>query len=611
MIHNGFLEFFVGNSKHSLKISRKTRTTCETIRDIYYYTGQCKNDKANGNGILYFHGSVLYDGLWKDGQFMKGTVFGIGPLRGTVTYSGSFKNNVKHGKKVTDFCRNGNFKYKGEYKKGNRDGHGKLYDCETNELLYKGSFKNGLRQGKGIEYFDGIKQYEGGFKNDIYHGKGKEFCANGSYYIGTYKNGKREKIFRVFTHDGRLSRIYRYKDGILNGIGETFHSNGKLSSKIQYKNGYKNGNGKEYYQNGNILYDGQYKNDERNGRGKKFNINGELKEFGMFQHGVLRRGTLFIGRKKIVGNFLYGEKNGFCSIYNSDNKLECKGYFKEDMKDGIVSLYYSNGKLQFKGSFSEDIKHGQGKEYNENGQLIRSGLWKNNIFEGSKRDLKKKVEANIAENKIKIFMQTNEKSHLDKVKPNDIIAYLKKTSKKDVKGTKPKLIKELQKWRRQLKQIPVIQTGQQMVYNVYVMENTPIDEFLEEDNAIVLINEQGKHFSHVLPQHEIMYECENDRSYISYIGNPNVKAMIRLTTEGGNYYFLRSDSIVEDMKKGYNVFHFTTLPEDVRVLSKNVALGGDIISGAHCDPKDLVKVSKITKKEKRGNGLKMTVTIEF
>ena len=65
------------------------------------------------------------------------------------------------------------------------------------------------------------------------------------------------------------------------------------------------------------------------------------------------------------------------------------------------------------------------------------------------------------------------------------------------------------------------------------------------------------------------------------------------------------------MKKGYNVFHFKTHPENVRILSKKVALGGSIISGAHCDPKDIVKLSETTKKEKRGDGLKMTVSIEF
>jgi hypothetical protein len=35
------------------------------------------------------------------------------------------------------------------------------------------------------------------------------------------------------------------------------------------------------------------------------------------------------------------------------------------------------------------------------------------------------------------------------------------------------------------------------------------------------------------------------------------------------------------------------------------------MSGAHCDQKDIVKISETTKKEKRRDGLKMTVDIEF
>lgn len=105
-----------------------------------------------------------------------------------------------------------------------------------------------------------------------------------------------------------------------------------------------------------------------------------------------------------------------------------------------------------------------------------------------------------------------------------------------------------------------------------------MDEFLEQPDAIVLINEKGQHFGHYLTMHEIIYE-----------------AMIRMPTgDGGTYYFLRTDPIIKDMQEGYNVFHFKTNPQDVRVLSK-----------------DVVKISETTNKEKRGEGLKMTASIEF
>ena len=63
--------------------------------------------------------------------------------------------------------------------------------------------------------------------------------------------------------------------------------------------------------------------------------------------------------------------------------------------------------------------------------------------------------------------------------------------------------------------------------------------------------------------------------------------------------------------KGYNLFHFKTEPKNIRVLSKNVAEGGSIISGLHCDPKDMIKLSKVIKKKKMGKGLKKTIDFKF
>mgnify|MGYP003345598428 CR=1 FL=1 len=52
--------------------------------------------------------------------------------------------------------------------------------------------------------------------------------------------------------------------------------------------------------------------------------------------------------------------------------------------------------------------------------------------------------------------------------------------------------------------------------------------------------------------------------------------------------FEKTDSILKDMRHGFNLFHFKTEPKDVKILSKKVALGASIMSGNHCDPKDLI-----------------------
>ena len=113
-----------------------------------------------------------------------------------------------------------------------------------------------------------------------------------------------------------------------------------------------------------------------------------------------------------------------------------------------------------------------------------------------------------------------------------------------------------------------------------------------------------------MEQCQIVYECEEDRSWRSYVGDPKVRSMIQFPTASGPKYYFESN-IVKSLDKGYNVFHYETEPKSIRILSKSVALGGSIVSGLHCDEKDVVKVSKVTKMEKLGKGLKKTVNFEF
>ena len=195
-----------------------------------------------------------------------------------------------------------------------------------------------------------------------------------------------------------------------------------------------------------------------------------------------------------------------------------------------------------------------------------------------KRDPKNKLSRNIP---VDIYKQC-----LNKINANiNTIQQLQEVLTEERSEQKKKI---QQQQRRQLDSI-------YDVYDVISMKYVPMDEFLEQPDTIVLINEKGQHFGHYLTTHKIIYE-----------------AMIRMPTgDGGTYYFLRTDPIIKDMQEGYNVFHFKTNPQDVRVLSKDVALGGSIVSGLHCDKKDLVKISETTNKEKRGDGLEMTASIEF
>lgn len=170
-------------------------------------------------------------------------------------------------------------------------------------------------------------------------------------------------------------------------------------------------------------------------------------------------------------------------------------------------------------------------------------------------------------------------------------------------------IKEQQRIREQQKKNNVLK-----VYDAYLLEDIPISEFLQEENRVLFISESGHYFGSYLQQCEVVYECDDTqthrRAFNNYVGNPDVHAMIQFPTASGSKFYF-DVSIDDDMKNGYNVFHFRTEQTDLKVLSKDVATGGTFISGIHCDPKDTIKLSTVTDKEKQEGGLRKTVNFEW
>ena len=52
------------------------------------------------------------------------------------------------------------------------------------ESTYTGSFKNGLKHGKGYEIFSTNNFYEGVYQHDQFHGHGRYVWFNGPIYQG-------------------------------------------------------------------------------------------------------------------------------------------------------------------------------------------------------------------------------------------------------------------------------------------------------------------------------------------------------------------------------------------------------------------------------------------
>jgi len=126
---------------------------------------------------------------------------------GEAKYTGSFKDEMKHGYGVLQF----------------RDG-----------LHYKGQFQNDNISGYGVATWP-EKIYEGHWKNNQKHGTGKESYADGRRYIGEFRNDKKEGYGEFYWHNGSSFKGF-FSNGKQHGEGEFTSQNGG-SKKGLWENG--------------------------------------------------------------------------------------------------------------------------------------------------------------------------------------------------------------------------------------------------------------------------------------------------------------------------------------------------------------------------------------
>ncbi len=600
------------------------------------YVGGFKGYAYDGKGKQYYeNGQLHYDAIWKDGRLHgKGKEFSY---EGKPVFEGAWKHNQYDGKgkhyrriiigdgyentytigkfesghlvgKATEYYKDGKIASKMTYVRGRREGKGVSY-YPSGKIFQKGEWKRGRMNGKCVEYRQNGKiKREGIFENGALV-KGRECDYQNYCYVGTFDRNDKSGRFKIYYPSGKLLEIATFKRDRENGPVKIFHENGKVKFKGNYDRGHRQGRGVEYYQNGKKKYDGKYYNGTPHEKGKSYFEDGKLSFDGAYYYGSIKKGTNYEpDGSYVVGNFDCGRPDGPCAFYSSDKKLLMKGKFTYGRKNGKVMIYRPNGKLEFKGMFAQNKKDGPGAEYNEHGKVVRRGFWKDDLFQGTKDSIVTEKLDRVAENNIKKYLQTKDASFLKKVKADNMKNYLKKFAKKTVKGTKPKLMKQLQEWRKQIKKEKPKAKG--MVFDAYEGDEVPIKDFVKDENRILFVAKNGHYDGAYLEQCQIVYECEGNRSWTSYVGDPKVRSLIQFPTASGPKYYFDSD-IIKDLDKGYNVFHYETEPKSIRILSKSVALGGSIVSGLHCDEKDVVRVSRVTKMEKLEKGLTNTVDFEF
>ena len=605
---DGKLMFVGGMKKYSYEGKGKEYYENGKIK----YDASWKDGRLNGKGKQFdSDGKPRFEGHWKNGFYE-----GKGKLYKTIIIDGKYENvytigNFERGYlvgKATEYYKNGKVASKGFYERGRRQGKAVRY-FPSGKIFQNGEYKMDRMNGKCVEYYSSGKiKKEGVFENG-YLIKGRYCLYDGYCYVGTFDRNDKSGSFKVYYPSGKLFQIATYKRDREDGPVKIFYENGKVKFKGTYDRGGKVGSGVEYYENGKKKYVGNYGYNGKHGKGKSYFPDGKPECDGIFSYGNILKGKKYEPNGSyIVGNFDSGKPEGECAFYNPQKKLTMKGKFSYGMKNGEVKIYRPNGKLEFKGMFVKNKKDGPGTEYNEQGKIVRKGFWKDDKYSGKVDLVVNQKLKRVEENSIKKFLQTNDASFLKKVSTDSMKQYLKEKANKTVTGTKPKLIKELKQWRKQVKKEKPRAEG--MVFDAYEGDEVPIQEFVKDDNRILFVSKTGHYDGAYLEQCQIVYQCENDRSWRSYVGDSTVRSLIQFPTASGPKYYFET-SILKDLDKGYNVFYYETDPTLVRILSKNVALGGTLVSGLHCDEKDVVKVSQIIKMEKLGEGLTKTVTLEY
>ncbi len=160
---------------------------------VTYYPGNriqikatYKDNKLDGEYIMYEKdGSVLLNGIYKDGAPYNGKLFGQNYLY--------------------DKDRNILF-------------DGKLFDLNDHEII---NYKDGVIEGEYICYHDSERS-----KISM---------------ITPYVNGKKHGIEKKFDENGNLIYSVEYQDDKKHGIEKRFCTNGNISSTMEYQNGMKYG----------------------------------------------------------------------------------------------------------------------------------------------------------------------------------------------------------------------------------------------------------------------------------------------------------------------------------------------------------------------------------
>lgn len=332
--HNCFAEIYCSDSGYCANPENKTLTTInyKTVKQSgnfhYYYKGDFKNGKFNGEGTKEFRDYWTYNGQFKNGK-MDGK--GTKKYKKGWIYEGSFENDKRSGigkyyNKKLDFQYKGlfvnnelirgkyktpSFSYEGEFRAKKPHGFGTIK--YINGDVYEGNWDLGKLSGKGkyhrLKNDHSIEnKYEGMFLDGSKHGKGVlTFVNEKTIYEGTWKKNIPHGIF-IISYDPKFTMYDANKNPTTDQskaiiFGETKYE-GFINSNYE-----KHGKGKMFLAN-NKIAEGKFINGRLDGLFKYTNSNGKV-EFSYYANGNLDkaetnyiRGNMFKNGDQVLQDYV-------------------------------------------------------------------------------------------------------------------------------------------------------------------------------------------------------------------------------------------------------------------------------------------------------------------
>ena len=316
------------------------------------YEGNFKADLRHGAGKMTHADGLIYEGNWINDEIENFTP--------KVVNKENSSPNIEQCPEDTSLewtdCygaysySDGN-RYSGSWKDNLRHGQGVLYFKDGEKL--SGSFAYGLLEGKGKYYFSNGDTYEGNFRNSLMHGEGEIIHDDGSILTARWYQGEIVKITiqlgnsnsdEVVSVDDEYITKCPYSTDVL---WNNCFVKAKLSDEIEFEGVWRNdrpdGFGRAFY-NEELAYQGGFKDGLLDGLGE-LTLSNDLTFRGMFKNGLKDgkgRITQDGSEREIHGTWINGDLNGdFIIITESgDRKFHTYDY-EEDIFQNEVSKLMS------------------------------------------------------------------------------------------------------------------------------------------------------------------------------------------------------------------------------------------------------------------------------